>query len=466
MLQSLQKINYSNNLLFILSKKSKADSKAPAHIQRFIKTFQASKKEFDFLKTEEHQVFFLKENEDREKNRVAGHTLRTQLDKDAKELTIIGDNKETNLVVAEGLLLANYQFLKYFKDAAEKKYGLKAVYADLDKKEIKRFNQLMEAVYWTRDMVNEPASYLTATQLSQEIELLMEGTGAHVEVLEKSKIEALKMGGLLAVNKGSVEPPTFTIIEYKPKKAVNKKPLVLVGKGVVYDTGGLSLKQTAGSMDLMKSDMAGAAMMAGTIYAAAKNELPVHIIGLIPATDNRPGMDAYAPGDVITMFDGTTVEVLNTDAEGRMILADALAYSKKYDPELVINSATLTGAAVVAIGTKATCMMGNADQKVLDKLTASGYRTHERVVQLPFWDEYLEEMKSSVADLKNIGSRYAGMITAGKFLEHFVKAPFVHLDIAGPSFLEAPENYKGKGGTGVGVRLLYDFLEQKSKNNK
>jgi len=265
---------------------------------------------------------------------------------------------------------------------------------------------------------------------------------------------------LLAVNKGSIEPPTFTIIEYKPKNARNKKPLVLVGKGVVYDTGGLSLKPTAGSMDLMKSDMAGAACMAATIYAAALNNLDVHIVGLIPSTDNRPGLNAYAPGDVIHMYDGTTIEVLNTDAEGRMILADALAYSAKYNPELVIDAATLTGAAVVAIGTKASCMMGNAKQKVLDKLIEAGNDVHERVVQLPFWDEYKDDLKSSVADMKNIGSRYAGMITAGKFLEHFVKAPYVHLDIAGPAFLEAPENYKGKGGTGVGVRLLHEFIEK------
>lgn len=468
LLQPLKKPDYSQNLLFVLSKKSKADSKTPAHIQSFIKSFQASKKEFDFLKSEGQQVFFIKENADSEKNRVAGHTLRTLLDKDARELTVIGDNEDLALVVAEGVLLSNYQFLKYFKDAEEKKYGLETIYiaGESDKKKLKRLNQVLVAVHWARDMVNEPVSYLTATQFSREIEQLFDGLGVNVEVLEKSKIEALKMGGLLAVNKGSVEPPTFTILEYKPQKAVNKKPVVLVGKGVVYDTGGLSLKQTAGSMDLMKSDMAGAAMMAGTIYAAAKNELNVHLVGLIPATDNRPGMDAYAPGDVITMFDGTTVEVLNTDAEGRMILADALAYSKKYDPELVINSATLTGAAVVAVGTKASCMMGNADQKTLDKLTSSGYKVHERVVQLPFWDEYLEDMKSTVADLKNIGGRNAGMITAGKFLEHFVKAPFIHLDIAGPSFLEAAENYKGKGGTGVGVRLLYDFLEQKSKTSK
>jgi leucyl aminopeptidase len=213
-------------------------------------------------------------------------------------------------------------------------------------------------------------------------------------------------------------------------------------------------------MDSMKCDMAGAACMAGTIYAASLMKLPIHIIALIPATDNRPGGNAYAPGDIITMFDGTTVEVLNTDAEGRMILADALSYSKKYDPELVIDAATLTGAAVRAIGDKASIMMGNADQHYFDKLKQAGDETFERVVQFPFWDDYLDEMKSPIADLKNIGGGNAGMITAGKFLEHFVEAPYIHLDIAGPAFLEKPMDYKGLGGTGVGVRLLINFLKK------
>ena len=270
------------------------------------------------------------------------------------------------------------------------------------------------------------------------------------------------MGGLLSVNKGSIDPPTFTIIEYKPKKASNKKPIVLVGKGVVYDTGGLSLKPTAGSMDAMKSDMAGAAMMAGTIYAAAMMELPVHLIGLIPATDNRPGLNAYAPGDIITMFDGTTVEVLNTDAEGRMILADALAYSDKYKPELVIDAATLTGAAARAIGPRASIIMGNADKKYFNMLNEAGMETYERVVEFPFWDDYYDDMKSKIADLNNIGNGYAGMITAGKFLEHFVKAPYIHMDIAGPAFLEKPQDYRGLGGTGTGIRLMINFLKRLS----
>lgn len=469
LLKQIQKIDYKQNLVFISDKKFKLDAKIPDLIKTFYKKFIDSKKDFDFLKTEKQTIFFIKYDETKaladEKLRIAGHTVRTKLDKDEKNISVFA-SKNASLIFAEALILSNYQFLKYFKDAKEKKYALETIFvsAEIKNQDITKLNNICKAVYWTRDMVNEPVSFLTATQLSTEIVSLFENLPVQVEVLEKAKIEALKMGGLLAVNKGSIDPPTFTIIEYKPKKATNKKPIVLVGKGVVYDTGGLSLKPTASSMDLMKSDMAGAACMAATIYSAAINELNVHLIGLIPATDNRPGMNAYTPGDVITMFDGTTVEVLNTDAEGRMILADALSYSKKFDPELVIDAATLTGAAVVAIGTKASCMMGNAEQKILDKLIKSGNNVHERVVQLPFWDEYLEEMKSSIADLKNIGGRYAGMITAGKFLEHFVKAPYIHLDIAGPSFLESAENYKGKGGTGVGVRLLYDFLEQKNKN--
>jgi leucyl aminopeptidase len=267
------------------------------------------------------------------------------------------------------------------------------------------------------------------------------------------------MGGLLAVNKGSVDPPTFSILEWKPKKAKNKKPVVLVGKGVVYDTGGLSLKPTANSMDLMKSDMAGAAMMAGVVSAAAQANLNVHIIALIPASDNRPGGNAYAPGDIITMFDGTTVEVLNTDAEGRLLLADALSYAKKYDPALVMDAATLTGAAVRAIGTFASAIMGTADKKVITQLEASGEETYERVVPFPLWADYGKEMKSPIADLNNLGSGLAGQITAGKFLEHFTDYPWVHIDIAGPSFLPGANTYRPKGASGVGVRLLFDFLK-------
>jgi len=201
-------------------------------------------------------------------------------------------------------------------------------------------------------------------------------------------------------------------------------------------------------------------MMIGTMAAVSRGELPLHIIALIPATDNRPGGNAYAPGDVVTMHSGATVEVLNTDAEGRMLLADALSYAKKYDPELVIDSATQTGAAIRAIGTYAACSMGTADDKVFDKLEECGFETFERVVRMPFWDEYGEELKSDIADMKNLGGSAAGQISAGKFLEHFTDYPWMHIDIAGPAFLSSDDSYRGKWGNGFGVRLLFDMFSK------
>jgi len=302
-------------------------------------------------------------------------------------------------------------------------------------------------------------SFLTAVQLAKEIQHLGTEAGFMVEVFNKRKIETLKMGGLLAVNKGSIDPPTFSILEWKPEKANNAKPLVLVGKGVVFDTGGLSLKPTRESMDYMKSDMGGAAAVTGALYAVTRAKFPVHVIGLIPATDNRPDGNAYTPGDVIHMYSGSTVEVLNTDAEGRMILADALNYAKQYNPELVIDLSTLTGSAAVAIGKYGIVGMGNAKRKTFNLLTESGKNVYERIVEFPFWEEYDELIKSDIADMKNIGGKDAGAITAGKFLERFTDYPYIHLDIAGPAFLSGEDSYRGKGGTGVGVRLLFDFIK-------
>jgi leucyl aminopeptidase len=233
---------------------------------------------------------------------------------------------------------------------------------------------------------------------------------------------------------------------------------VLIGKGVVYDTGGLSLKPTPNSMDYMKSDMAGSAAVACTLYAVAKAKLPVHVIALVPATDNRPGENAYTPGDVITMMSGHTVEVLNTDAEGRMILADALHYAKRYSPELVMDFATLTGAAAMAVGSYGIVCMGNAKESTKEKLKRSGENAYERLAEFPFWDEYDELLKSDIADMKNIGGSIGGAITAGKFLQRYTDYQWMHFDIAGPSFLHTANTYRGKNGTGVGVRFLFDYL--------
>ncbi|MEC8610860.1 MAG: leucyl aminopeptidase [Bacteroidota bacterium] len=370
------------------------------------------------------------------------------------------DKAYLTVAFAESVALCNYQFLKYISDKKPHSLGHISLVSKLTQNEVELLDATVKGTCIAKNLVNEPLSYLTAMQYSEDIKALGLEAGFEVEVLHKKKIESLKMGGLLAVNQGSIDPPTFNILEWKGPSPVNDHPIVLVGKGIVYDTGGLSLKPTANSMDLMKSDMGGSAAVVGTLYAIAKAKLNVHVIGLVPATDNRPSGNAYAPGDVIHMFDGTTVEVMNTDAEGRLILADALSFAKRYDPKLVIDVATLTGSAARAIGKQGIVAMGN-DKQSMAALKESGLRVHERIAELPFWDQYKEDLKSPIADLKNIGGPEAGAITAGKFLEHFTDYPYTHLDIAGMAFMTSPFSYHGKGATGVGVRLLVDFLYSK-----
>jgi leucyl aminopeptidase len=459
-LRSTDKTTTTGVHVVLLDKDGTKSLGLPKKWDSFAEHFVKNKKDIDHLKNESETVYFIQAKQDDESLRKSGATIVHNIDKEIESIMVHGGQKGLYPLL-EGMVLASYQFLSCFSKPKSKKRKLTEIVvpSHFSLKDQDELSAVMKAVFWARDRVNEPVSHLNATQLADSIATLAESTELRVQILEKSQIESLKMGGLLAVNRGSIQPPTFTIMEYAPAKPVNKKPIVLVGKGVVYDTGGLSLKPTPGSMDSMKCDMAGAACVAGAIYLAALQKLNVHVIGLIPATDNRPGMQAYTPGDVITMFDGTTIEVLNTDAEGRMILADALSYANKYKPELVVDAATLTGAAVRAIGTGATVVMGNASDKQFEALEKAGNKTHERVVRFPFWDDYKEMLKSTIADMKNIGGPDAGMITAGKFLEHFVKAPYIHMDIAGPAWLDRPNSYRGQGGTGTGVRLLYQFLK-------
>jgi len=462
-LKSINKKDLQNAAHVVVLAKSKKDIEAlPCDKPGQFLQDKFEDESFQYIKTPKHLMFVINVNKlnPEELRKKAADIL--EMTKNEKSLAVTSKDKEALKNFIEGFYLGNYQFLKYFKDKKKKKNKIKELQVEgLSQKELDQLKNVLDATLWARDLVNEPVSYLDAVQLAKEIKNKGEKAGLKVKVLNKKDIEKLKMGGLLAVNQGSVTPPTFTIIEWKPENARNKKPVVLVGKGVVYDTGGLSLKPTPHSMDSMKSDMGGAAMMAGTMEALAKNKVPVHVIALIPSTDNRPGKNAYAPGDVVKMYDGTTVEVLNTDAEGRMILADAIAYADKYKPEVIIDAATLTGAAVRAIGDKAAIIMGNADKSYIKEIENAGKKTHERVVEFPFWDEWKEEMKSDIADLKNIGGGNAGMITAGKFLEHFAKQPYIHIDIAGPAFLEQKQDYKGKGGTGFGVRLMYEYLKNR-----
>jgi leucyl aminopeptidase len=417
-----------------------------------------------------------------EECRKAGDKIGVMLNSQHAEKVVIFDNEDLLaevLAFAEGMALGNYQFLKYKSDK-EKKNTLRKIeiYSEgLHRSEpgdensipsvtlsshYDLINIVNDAVFKCRDLINEPAFYLTASVFSKEIEKLGKDCGARVDVMNKKKIEALRMGGLLGVNKGSHEPPTFTVMEWKPADAVNKKPIVFVGKGIVFDSGGMNLKPGE-SMQNMKDDMSGAAAAALAVYAIAMARLPVYVVALMPATDNRPGTKAIVPGDILTMHNGTTVEVINTDAEGRLILADALSYARRYKPELVIDLATLTGAAVRAIG-KFACagMEAKASEEFLE-LTESGFATNERIVELPMWDEYADLIKSELADLKNTGPGEAGTITAGKFLEKFTDYPYIHLDIAGPAFIDKADSYRGIGGTGFGVRMLFDYIVKRIK---
>lgn len=309
-----------------------------------------------------------------------------------------------------------------------------------------------------RDLVNLPGNQLNARDIARYARDSGERFGYEVTVMEKDDIERLNMGGLLAVNKGSTEPPTFSILDYTPAGGA-KKTVALVGKGVTFDSGGISIKPSSG-MDDMKSDMAGAAAVLATVEAAARLELPYRVVGFIPATDNMPDGSAQKPGDVITTYSGVTVEVGNTDAEGRLILADALTYAvQEYSPDVIIDLATLTGACIVALGHTVAGLFSN-DDKLASALSAAGEESGEKVWRLPLWDEYDELIKSEVADIHNTGGRGAGTITAAKFLEKFVDGhkSWAHVDIAGPSFAVSKSPQRIKGGTGFGVSLLVDYL--------
>lgn len=400
--------------------------------------------------------------------RKSGHALLSALNRSRISSVFITNYSEMDqapLLVAEGMALGNYQFLRFKKDREKESNSLKEIHVHAGQnkaQDVETLQAIVDSVYLVRDLVNLPVNYLNATGLAQQIVKAGKAAGFKTEVFNKSKIEALKMGGLLAVNQGSVDPPTFTIMEYRPKKAVNKQPIVLVGKGVVYDTGGLSLKPTPNSMDYMKCDMAGAAVVLGAFYCAARTRLPLYLIGLVPATDNRPGFNAFAPGDVITMHNQATVEMLNSDAEGRMILADALSFARQYKPELLIDVATLTGAAHRALGEQAFALMRTASDEVMQLMLESSREVYERYVEFPLWEEYADLLKSDIADMKNVGGVNAGMITAGKFLEKFIDYPWVHLDIAGIAFLQTASSYRGKNASGIGMRFLYRFLQKRA----
>ena len=463
-------ISDQDNLILLCDLKSKL-SDFPLSKQEldYIKKEQKDKKEIVAINQYGRHIFVILPNQEKDANknaencRMLGDSLAGTLKDESAALIIdLKENQTEAMQIAEGIALSNYTFTKHKTDPKPNKLETIYLCKNSNQKDIAELQNIIDAVYFTRDLINEPFSHLTAKDLANAAVKSAKKYGIKTTVLNKKKIEALKMGGLLAVNKGSIDEPTFTIMEWKPKNAKNKKPIVLIGKGIVFDTGGLSLKPTHNSMDLMKIDMGGAGTVIGAMQAIAANKLPIYVIALTPATDNRPSGNAYAPGDVITMHDGTTVEVLNTDAEGRLILGDALSFAKKYNPELVIDLATLTGAAVAAIGHYGIVSMHKGAEKEHARLKETGDYMHERLAEMPFWSDYDELIKSDTADIKNLGGPHAGAITAGKFLAHFADYPWIHLDIAGPTYTQTKYGYRGKGATGMGVRLLYQFIKNRA----
>jgi leucyl aminopeptidase len=372
---------------------------------------------------------------------------------------------ESRLFALREASIADYTFdhFKSKKNEFEKIDGLHILPLTGENEEelearLKRVRLLRTSQQLARDLGNRPANDLTPEAFATAAkEMAEDAPKLRVTILGMKELQKEKMGGILGVSQGSVEEPRVIVIEHRPKKP--KKSVVLVGKGVTFDSGGISIKPAAG-MGWMKYDMCGAATVMGVMRAVAELDLPIKVVGLIPAVENMPSGTATKPGDILTMSNGKTVEVDNTDAEGRLILADILHYSARFNPDIVIDYATLTGACVVALGHEAAGMMGN-DQELIDTLRKLGEEVGERVWPLPLYDEYLSYLKSDWADLKNAGSRWGGAVTAGTFLKQFVpeKVNWVHLDVAGVAYNEKEHNGLPKGASGFGVVLTVAFLE-------
>ena len=377
-----------------------------------------------------------------------------------------GDLSRTAAAIVTGCLLGAYSFDRYNTSPDGTVPPIDALTLLLPSRKagpateqaIAKAMIICDSVFLARDLVSEPGNVATPTYIAAEAAKTARAAGFSCTVLERAEMEQLGMGGLLAVAAGSVQPPKCLVLEYLPF-GETARPVALIGKGVTFDSGGISIKPGAG-MERMKDDMAGAAAVIGAFAAAARLHLPVNLIGVIPLTENLPDGRAYKPGDVITTMAKKTVEIVNTDAEGRMILCDALHYALRYKPKAMIDLATLTGACIVALGNVVTGMFGNND-RLKNALTRAGKVTGERVWEMPVWEEYGELMKSDLADLKNAGGPQAGSISAAWFLQQFVaKTHWAHLDIAGTSWEEKGKHYLPKGSTGVGVRLLVELLQE------
>tara|TARA_B100000315_G_scaffold256650_1_gene303082 strand:- start:1899 stop:3374 length:1476 start_codon:yes stop_codon:yes gene_type:complete len=388
--------------------------------------------------------------------------------KSGKKITIITNSfqlEKTNFgdivqAVVEGAILSTYKFRRFKSKKEDKELKKLSIFMRSRKNFLEgekgaiNGKIIANSVNYVRNLANSPGNEATPEMLAKEAQKLT-AKNVSCQILEEKDIN--EMGAFLGVAKGSSQPPKFIILDYKPQKFQNT--VVLVGKAITFDSGGISIKPSS-KMDRMKYDKAGGVAILGIIHAASKLKLHQRLIGLVPATENLSGGSAFKPGDILKSASGKTIEIINTDAEGRLILADALTYAANYKPKLIIDIATLTGACVIALGNAASGLFGN-NKKLNDSLKKAGEITGERVWELPLWEDYEEQIESDIADIKNVGGHEGGAITAAYFLSKFVgKSPWAHIDIAGTAWNEKQKPYGPKGATGTGVRLLIEFLRR------
>lgn len=403
--------------------------------------------------------------------KMGAHKIAISASKDVTEAVGTAD---TAAAITEATVLANYRFVEFKTKREDKSRSPRISRLALHiggeddliavREAAKTAKLIAECANIARDVGNQPGNAATPAYMAQKAEELGKSFGLTCKVLDQKAIEKQGMGGLLGVGKGSDNQPTFTILEHKPAGA--KETVCIVGKGVTFDSGGISIKPADKMWD-MKFDKCGACAVLGIMAAVARLDLPLHVVGLIPAAENMPGARANKPGDILRTMDGQTIEVQNTDAEGRLILADALAYATRYKPAAVVDLATLTGAIVVALGSLTAGVFGTDEELISDLLEAGG-RSGERLWHMPLFDEYSELLKSDYADMKNIGGRWGGAITAASFLRRFAENyPWAHVDIAGTAWNAdgGDKAYLGKGATGFGVRIIVDMLRARAGRN-
>lgn len=366
--------------------------------------------------------------------------------------------------LVEGLALSTYRFLEYKSDTGDdgrraiESLQILAADEDAARRGAAIGSAVARGVRLARDLANRPSNDLTPEKLAGAARAVAEQFGMASTILGPSELRVQGFGGVLGVGQGSANPPYVAVVEYDGRRDGSGPTICLVGKGITFDTGGISIKPAEG-MDNMKMDMGGAAAVIGTMHVVGELGLPLRVVGLIGAAENMPSATSYKPGDILRTLSGKTIEVLNTDAEGRIVLADVLTYAQRFQPDAIIDLATLTGAIMVALGPHAIGLMSN-DDSLAQRLVRAGEAAGERAWQLPLWEPYREMVKSDIADVKNSTGRYGGAITAAAFLSNFVgDVPWAHLDIAGTAWTDAkPKPYMTKGATGVGVRLLTQAL--------